>query len=317
MNDKPIISKVQEIIYQMKVGDATRKDVIVASPDTLMSELRQILRDNRISGIPIVTDNKLQGIISLEDFIKWLIDGAHDCPVRDKMTVRVQVLYSDEPLIRAVSMLEQTGFGRFPVVDRNTRELVGIITKGGIIERLLYKLDIDYREEENRHYSHTDNFFNEIIEAKTSLVFKAHVVPKDFTKAGNASSELKNTLTRLGIYPDDIRRTVIAAYEAEMNLVVYAAEGGDMLVEVDPNRIHIEVVDNGPGIEDVELALTPGFSTAPDWVRELGFGAGLGLCNIKKCTDEMKLTSVLGQGTRLSMTVVLTAHNKTEGSKTP
>ena len=95
-----------------------------------------------------------------------------------------------------------------------------------------------------------------------------------------------------------LRRIAIIAYEAEMNIVIYTS-GGEILARVEPGLITIEARDDGPGIPDIELALTPGYSTATDWVRELGFGAGMGLCNIKDCADEMSLDSTVGEGTRL------------------
>ena len=91
-----------------------------------------------------------------------------------------------------------------------------------------------------------------------------------------------------------------------MNMVIYT-DGGELLVKVEPGLITIEAKDNGPGIPDVELALTPGYSTAAEWVRELGFGAGMGLCNIKECADEMELHSVLGEGTHLEAKIAVEA----------
>jgi anti-sigma regulatory factor (Ser/Thr protein kinase) len=105
----------------------------------------------------------------------------------------------------------------------------------------------------------------------------------------------------------------IATYEAEMNIVVFT-DGGQIIAKVTPEEITVEAVDQGPGIEDIEQAMKPGFSTAPDWVRELGFGAGMGLPNIKKCTDDMYLNSTIGKGTRLEMTFRLNEATK-HGSK--
>ena len=89
-----------------------------------------------------------------------------------------------------------------------------------------------------------------------------------------------------------------------MNIVIFT-DGGELLAKVEPGLITIEAKDDGPGITDVELALTPGYSTAADWVRELGFGAGMGLCNIKECADEMNLDSTVGKGTRLKARIVI------------
>ncbi len=294
-------TKVQELVYELKVSDAMMQNVITLIPDTSMNELRDILRSNHISGVPVVEDDKLVGIISIEDFIKWLAKGARNCPIKDKMTKDVKTLYAGEPLIHAVSELDKTGFGRFPVIDRRNGKLVGIITKGNIIERLLQKLEIDYHEEEIHRYR-ASHIFKDIVADKVLLTFQSHIKGKDFDRAGEVSSSLKKTLHRLGIHPQIVRRAAIASYEAEMNVVIYT-NGGDIIVQVQPDQINVYVNDSGPGIEDIEKAMQPGYSTASEWVRELGFGAGMGLVNIKKCADKMELTSKVGQGTHLKISI--------------
>ena len=298
---KSDITKVQELVYELKIGEAVTRDLVTTTPETLMSELREILRANRVSGVPVLEGDRLVGIISMEDFIKWLASEREDCPIRDKMTTKVKTLYSDEPLIHAVSKLETTGFGRFPVIDRQTGDLTGVITKGDIIERLLHKLEIDYREEEIHRYR-ASHIFEDIIGDKVALTFKSYVKGKDFHLAGEASSGLKRTLERLGLHPQIVRRAAIASYEAEMNLVIYT-DGGSIMATVQPDKIRIDVKDSGPGIADVQKAMEPGFSTALDWVRELGFGAGMGLVNIKKCADRMDLASKVGEGTHLTISI--------------
>ena len=95
-----------------------------------------------------------------------------------------------------------------------------------------------------------------------------------------------------------------AVYEAEINVVIYA-EKGEITAEVEPHKLKIKIQDTGPGIEDIEKAMQPGYSTAPDWVRELGFGAGMGLVNIERCSDEMSISSIPGEGTRLEIGISL------------
>lgn len=303
----PKFTKIQEMVYELKVCDAMKQDIITTTPDSSMSELREILRANRISGTPVMEDGKLVGVISIEDFIMWLASGQEDCCIRDKMTADVQTMYSNEPLIHAVSKLEKTGFGRFPIIDRNGK-LVGILTRRDIIERLLRKLEIDYHEEEIHRYR-ASHIFEDIIGEKVAVTFQSAVIGKDFSRAGEASSGLKKTLERLGIHPHIVRRAAIASYEAEMNLVIYT-DGGTITASVQPNKIRIDVNDSGPGIEDVEMALKPGYSTASQWVRELGFGAGMGLVNIKKCADKMDLVSTLGKGTHLRIQINLDNENQ-------
>lgn len=125
---------------------------------------------------------------------------------------------------------------------------------------------------------------------------------EDFTRAGEASGAVKKRLKSLGYDSDAIRRVAIAMYEAEINMVIHA-EGGFCDVDIYPDRVEILLADKGPGIPDVDKAMTEGFSTAPDNVRSLGFGAGMGLPNIKKYSDEMRIETTIGVGTNLYLTI--------------
>ena len=124
----------------------------------------------------------------------------------------------------------------------------------------------------------------------------------DFTRAGEASGAVKSTLKQLGFPPEVIRKVAIAMYEGEINLVIHAG-GGEADVEIGTDKITVVLTDHGPGIPDVEKAMQEGFSTAPENVRNLGFGAGMGLPNIKKYTDDLKIDTQLGVGTSITMTV--------------
>ncbi|MCY1713922.1 ATP-binding protein [Caproiciproducens galactitolivorans] len=130
-----------------------------------------------------------------------------------------------------------------------------------------------------------------------------YIVPgDDFTRAGEASSDVKHKLKQIGYDSDAIRRVAIAMYEGEINMVIHAG-GGKAHVEISPEKIEMTLADNGPGIKDVALAMREGYSTAPDNVRALGFGAGMGLPNMKKSTDAMEIDTAIGTGTTLHMTV--------------
>lgn len=300
MDDR--ISKVQELIYEIRVSDVMTTDVITVSPDTPMSKLRNILREKRISGAPVVDGGKLVGIVSIEDFIGWLAEHQPDCPIGEKMTKDVRTLCADEHLVQAVNRFEQLGFGRFAVIDRSTEKLVGIITKGNIIEGLLRKLEVSQKEEEELYRRRVRHFFEDILADKVVLSFEYDIPGKDFKRAGEGASRLKTTLRRLGLDPQVVRRVAIATYEAEMNLVIYT-EGGKVLVSVEPHEIFVRVEDSGPGIPDVKKALKPGYSTAPEWVRNMGFGAGMGLDNIRRCSNKMVLRSTVGKGTQLHFSI--------------
>lgn len=136
------------------------------------------------------------------------------------------------------------------------------------------------------------------------LTFHFEVDGADFTSAGQASVSVKKNLRELGVAPEVIRRVSIAMYEGEINMVIHAG-GGEADVTVTESAIHIRLTDHGPGIADVDLAMQEGYSTATESVRMLGFGAGMGLPNMKRYTDEMSIQSTVGEGTVISMTVNL------------
>jgi len=133
-------------------------------------------------------------------------------------------------------------------------------------------------------------------------VLKYQVPGDDFTRAGEASSSLKNTLRMLGVDNTAIRKVSIAMYEGEINMVIHA-NGGEIEAIITDEDILITITDTGPGIEDIERAMEEGFSTAPDEVRSLGFGAGMGLPNMKRSADEFEIMSEVGKGTTVVMKV--------------
>ena len=134
------------------------------------------------------------------------------------------------------------------------------------------------------------------------VTFRFDVDGDDFSSAGAASVEVKKRLRQLGISPDVIRRVAIAMYEGEINMVIHA-DGGCAVVEVTPDEIIMVLEDHGPGIADVALAMQEGYSTARENIRSLGFGAGMGLPNMKKYTDTMHIDTKVGRGTKVTMTV--------------
>ena len=131
------------------------------------------------------------------------------------------------------------------------------------------------------------------------------ITGKDFSNAGKVSTSIKETLKRLGLNPAVVRRIAIVSYEAEMNLVMYAVQGKIQLT-VSPETVTLNVEDEGPGIPDIELAMQEGYSTATPEMREMGFGAGMGLPNIRKNADDFNISSEIGQGTQLCIRVYQT-----------
>lgn len=127
---------------------------------------------------------------------------------------------------------------------------------------------------------------------------------EDLTRAGEASSQMKRTLKQLGFPPEVIRRASVCMYEGEINMVIHA-DGGTACVDVGMDRITITLADRGPGIPDIRQAMEPGWSTAGETARDLGFGAGMGLPNMKKYSDEMDVQSTVGVGTTVTMVILI------------
>ncbi len=299
------ITKTQEMVYEITVGEVMATKIVTVGPDQTMSEFRIILRDNRISGTPVVENGKLVGMISLEDLINALYDNAVNAPIRERMKTKVECLYADELLVNCIVKFSKLGYRRYPVLNRGN-ELVGIITKGSIVEGLLRKLEIEYEMSEASEQSGRGDrpmirrFFEDVYADEISFTFKYSVEGQNLKVAGKAASELKNALKKLGVCQSLLRRIGVATYESEINLASYTG-GGEIRALVEKWGITVEAIDSGPGIPDIQLAMQPGYSTAPEWIRELGFGAGMGLVNIKKCSDEMTLESKVPDGTHVTM----------------
>jgi len=297
------IARAEELAYQLKVNEAMTTQVKIANPDMKMAEVLELLRLEHISGSPVVENGQLIGVISIEDLIRSMSLGELDSPVRNFMSPTVISVRSYDPLVKAIEAFMVQKVGRLPVLDE-TGNLVGIITKGDITRGVLVALQKDIQEEEIRRYR-ASHLFEDIISDRTTLVLRYHIKAKDFNQGGTASSNIKRALLRLGANTQVARRCGIAIYEAEINLIIHTSYGGMIRVEIEPQAIIIIATDEGPGIDDVNLALQPGFSTATEEIRELGFGAGMGLSNIMRCVDHLNLESTPGQGTRLEMKIFL------------
>jgi Anti-sigma regulatory factor (Ser/Thr protein kinase) len=137
-----------------------------------------------------------------------------------------------------------------------------------------------------------------------AIVLKYQVIDGEFQRAGEVSSDVKHKLKQMGVPANIVRKVAIAMYEGEVNMVIHA-NGGEITVEITPEQIKMILADVGPGIPDVEKAMTAGFSTASDATRNLGFGAGMGLPNMKKNTDSLDIETILGEGTTITMVVKL------------
>ncbi len=296
------ITKVQELIYTTRVDLVMAPDVIVIDPDMTMSQVKELMRNKRISGAPVVNERRVIGIVTMSDVIRSMEQGKLDSPVVDVMTREVRTVPMDAMVSDVVNNLGRRGFSRLPVVDHDGN-LLGIVTTGTLIRSLLLQLDKSFQknEAEKLYTYRASHIFHDISSDDTSLTLRYFVNERDFDNAGKASSLIKRSLQRLVVRPQIVRRVGVAVYEAEMNLVIHTDIGGEITVEVRKDRVNISAVDHGPGIEDLKQVLQPGFSTAPEWIRDMGFGAGMGLANIKRVSDVMKLTSAPGYWTKLEL----------------
>jgi CBS domain-containing protein/anti-sigma regulatory factor (Ser/Thr protein kinase) len=297
------ITRVEELSYEIKIDQVMTREMKVISPDLSMEEVAELFRGARISGAPVVYRGKLVGILSIEDLIRSLRVYDLKAPVSKYMSEKVITVHEYDPVVEALKTFVQAHVGRLPVMNERN-ELVGIITKGDVTRGLLRALQVEYQAEEVRKYR-ASHLFEDIVSNRTSLILRYEIKPGDFTHGGTASSSIKRALIRLGANPQVARRCGIAIYEAEMNLIIHTTHGGNIRVEIEPHQITMEAVDDGPGIKDIELAMKPGWSTATEEIREMGFGAGMGLVNISRCVDQMKLESTPEKGTRLKLKIFL------------
>ncbi len=292
---------IHELTYELPVSHAMTRDVCTLPPDATMQMVKETMRKHQISGIPIVDNDDLVGIVSIEDLIRALERQELETPVRDFMTTDLVTAQDEEPLVEALKRLESTGLGRLVVVD-GEGALAGILTKGDIVASLLADLEKAYSRAESMQQKQEPAHFFEALESDaTSLILRYRVQAGDFAKGGQASANIKRALQQIGASPQLARRIAIATYEAEVNLIIHTDHGGHIVAEIRPEQITVVAHDDGPGIADVELARQPGYSTASEMVREMGFGAGMGLTNIERCTDKMDMWSAVGVGTRVEM----------------
>jgi CBS domain-containing protein/anti-sigma regulatory factor (Ser/Thr protein kinase) len=296
-------TKVQELIYNLPIEQVMNRQVITVDPATTISQLKELMRTKRISGVPILDDGNLVGIVSIANLIEALEAGELNAPVSQRMTTRLITVMEKESIIEAVKKFSVHGVGRLLVINEKGG-LTGILTGNDITKGLLNALSLNYQNiEGKRHDSQLTIFREDVVSDHTSLYLRYSIKAKDFKSGGSASSKIKRAIRRLGISPPILRRVNIASYEAEMNLIIHTDQGGELTAEIRPDLIRITATDSGPGIPDVEKALLPGFSTAPPWITELGFGAGMGLANIKKCADSFSLKSTPGKGTKLDVLI--------------
>ena len=269
-----------ELVFRLKIKDAMTTRLITAQPDDSLRSIQVLMKEHKITGVPIADGPRLLGLVSMDDIVRALDEGTIEEPAGDHMTRQVIVLEDDMPLSFGISSMDKYRFGRFPVLSKD-KELVGMITSRDILIALLVEFN---REAERREAEEPEK-------ATEGSFRREYAVRKfDFEHAGRPTSEIKKKLKETGLHSRLIRRIAVASYELEMNQVVHS-EGGTIAVRLSPEQVEIIAIDNGPGIPDVEQALQEGFSTANEWVRSLGFGAGMGLPNVRRVSDDFEIST--------------------------
>ncbi len=300
-DDSP--SYVVELIYRLRVRDVMTSSVETAERRAPLRDLQKTMKEKSITGIPIAEGKRLFGMISMDDIIRAMEGGYIDDPAEDHMTRNLIVLEDDMPISFAISYIEKYRFGRFPILNKH-KELVGILTSRDVITALLVEINkqVERLEEQTR---------TEAVGAAPGDVHLEFTTWKfDFENAGKPSAEIKRILKERGCNAKTIRRIAVATYELEMNQVVHS-QGGRIVFSLEGKTARVTAKDTGPGIPDVEEAMVEGFSTATDWVRSLGFGAGMGLPNARRVSDEFSIESS-PEGTVVRVAVYLHCHDEGE-----
>lgn len=289
---------VLEMLYSLKVKDAMTTAVVTAPPDAPLRAVQGLMRDHAITAVPVAEERRLHGIVSIGDIIGALDAGRMDQCARDAMTVSVISLDDEMPLSFAVTYFDRYKYGRFPVLD-STGRLAGIITASDILRRLLIALNNEIVSMEQRiegRHAHAEG-------PVPTMELSFGTVPLDFSSAGSISTRFKKSLVEKDCPAPIARKVAVASYELELNQVIHS-KGGVMRLRLYDDTIEISAQDEGPGIPDVDEAMREGFSTANEWVRSLGFGAGMGLPNVKRVADEFSIQSEMGKGTSVRATIV-------------
>lgn len=291
--------RIQELAGNLKIRDVMTRKVFAVTRHCTMRDVQQIMKNNAISGVPVVDDRHVIGLVSVHDIMNAYEQDWMEDPVGDHMTTGVRTLSEEQPLSMAMSFFSKFPYRRFPVVNRSN-ELSGMVTLRNINMALIQELSrqLDAMETEGGRISPAAS-------SESCIFYRIYRLTRyDFEAGGKASAELREQLQARGIPPKIIRRAAVACYELEINVIAHSF-GGTLTIYVDKDLVRITANDFGPGIPDIEKAMTEGFSTATDWIRSQGFGAGMGLPNTKRLSDEFAIQSGVDMGTMVKSIVYL------------
>lgn len=297
--DEEISLRIQELAGNLKIRDVMTRKVFAVTRTCTMRDVQTIMKNNAISGVPVVDDRHVIGLVSVHDIMNAYEQNWMSDPVSNHMTTGVRTLSEEQPLSIAMSAFSKFPYRRFPVVNRNN-DLVGMVTLRNINMALIQELSrqLDAMESESGRIT-------PVASSDTCIFYRVYRITRyDFEAGGKASAELREQLHARGVPAKIIRRAAVACYELEINIIAHSY-GGTLTLHVDKERVRITANDFGPGIPDIEQAMTEGFSTATDWIRSQGFGAGMGLPNTKRLSDEFAIQSGVDMGTMVKAIVHL------------
>jgi CBS domain-containing protein/anti-sigma regulatory factor (Ser/Thr protein kinase) len=303
MPEKNKLARYAAIFENIKAGDIMSTNVVEISAEKKIAHAKELMKIKKISGIPVVDENRrLVGIISIEDIIQALEFNKINDPIRRIMSTQVVTIHKDDSLAAVVDKFGNYKYGRFPVIDDDNR-VCGIISKEDILHGILDKFSLIYIHDQKRSKTLNTEFSTitgeplKIEEAN----FHYRIDNSDIDAAGSGAALLKQFLTGKNFHSDIIRRVSVATYEAETNVVIHSHAQGDIYFFQDADNFIVRVVDNGVGIDDLDMAMKEGYSTAPDYIRERGFGAGMGIANMKRFADKLVIISEKNVGTHVEM----------------
>lgn len=304
---KQDLKKYADIFKDLKAGDIMTRDVKTLTPARKIIQAKEMMKIKKISGIPIVDrDKTLQGIISVEDIINALEYNKIQEPLESMMTTNVISAHVDENVTQLVEKFSHYGVHRFPVVDDHNK-VVGIISRNDVLHGILEKFNLIYAHDQKR-ISTLNQDFSPITGERLKVdkaEFHYKIDHSDIATAGSGAAMLQQYLNKKGVNSEITRKIGIVAYEAETNVVIHSKGEGDIYCFIKDDRIIVRVVDNGVGIEDLEKAMTEGFTTADETVREHGFGAGMGIPNMKRFADKLVILSEKKVGTQVEVVFFL------------
>lgn len=288
-----------ELMYQVRVKDAMTTNVDTFSSHETFRNIQQQMKAKRYSGVPIVDDGQLVGLVSVDDILTAFDHSYIDDPVRERMTHAPATVPQNYSVIAASNIFKKHRYGRLPVVtEPDSLEVVGIITYSDILSYLLMRVNEIAEAFENKEMQRTS------VAQRGHDKLRFELEHDNFDLAGLASTNVKKRLKSYGIDPKIVRRIAVICYEAEINVIIHSL-GGFMELQVSPDQVKITVGDEGPGIPDVKQAMQPGYTTANEKIRALGFGAGLGLPNMQNYADEFSIESSMSSGTEINAVVYI------------